>query len=78
MLGALHGTTRSICARNSRLRVRLIARFSPRSACFIGGRRCRSQASACKLRAGRRLVQTFLSHHNRFPVALVAPSVPAV
>jgi len=29
------GTTRSICARNSRLRVRLVVRFRPRSACFM-------------------------------------------
>src|SRR6218665_516368 len=32
---AAHGTTRSISARNSRLRVRFVVRFRPRSACFM-------------------------------------------
>ena len=32
---AAHGTTRSISARNSRLRVRLVVRLRPRSACFM-------------------------------------------
>ncbi|MCY1311198.1 hypothetical protein D9M70_614770 [compost metagenome] len=30
-----HGTTRFISSRNSRLRVRLVDKFSPRSACFM-------------------------------------------
>ena len=32
---ACQGTTRSISSRNSRLRVRFVVRFSPRSACFM-------------------------------------------
>ena len=33
---SVHGTTRSICARNSRLRVRLVLRFNPSSVCCMG------------------------------------------
>ncbi|KQP23489.1 hypothetical protein ASF43_06440 [Pseudorhodoferax sp. Leaf267] len=35
LISAAHGTTRSISARNSRFRVRLVVRFRPRSACSM-------------------------------------------
>jgi hypothetical protein len=34
-ISAAHGTTRSIYAKNSRLRVRLVLKFNPSSACFM-------------------------------------------
>ena len=50
------GTTRFISSRNSRLRVRLVERFNPRSACFIDQIVARRSAS-CNRESGR-FVQT--------------------
>ncbi|SPD37293.1 protein of unknown function (plasmid) [Cupriavidus taiwanensis] len=64
-----HGTTRFISSRNSRLRVRLVDKFSPRSVCFMRHMLAGSTIHCKHIR--RLIVQSILRGHNQPPALLI-------